>query len=100
MQLTYTTTGTRRLGAVEAELYTALLALVSHPFTTGVDYEANPAPLQESDDEIVESDAQPFTWAVWLLDNSTPTDILGAGDVLSEALQEAIDTLRTWEANR
>lgn len=42
--------------------------------------------------EVIHDPDDPMAWSVWWCD-----DILGAGDACSEALAEALDTVRGWE---
>lgn len=43
---------------------------------------------------VVEDTDAPMSWAVWLDD-----EIIGAGEARSEALAEALATVRGWEAS-
>lgn len=49
---------------------------------------------------IEHDDAAPMPWAVWSDDGEGGGDIVGAGDTVSEAIEDARRQARQWEAKR
>ncbi len=52
--------------------------------------------------QVLEDPEAPKLWSVWLPDEpgATGLDIIGTGDTRTEALEEAIETVRGWEADK
>lgn len=42
----------------------------------------------------------PLPWAVWVCGDSDELDLIGAGESCSEAIEDARNTVRGWEASR